>query len=162
MARSEPADESPLSRVVAAGGRLVEVHDGLRNSLQDLRAAVAAGEPTGRPRQLLEHCAAFCTAVTRHHTAEDGTAFPALAREFPELAPVLAELSRDHGLIADILRRLTAATTSADTADPVRTLAELDGLTAILDSHFRWEEKRLVRALDEVTDRLPAARRMFA
>jgi len=29
-------------------------------------------------------------------------------------------------------------------------LRELDGLTAILESHFQWEERRLVNALDEL------------
>ena len=29
-------------------------------------------------------------------------------------------------------------------------LRELDGLAAILESHFQWEERRLVNALDEL------------
>ena len=59
-----------------------------------------------RPRELRAHCLPFCSALSRHHTGEDEGAFPVLAERFPELRPVLAELERDHQVVAGILRRL--------------------------------------------------------
>ncbi|WP_433527204.1 hemerythrin domain-containing protein [Nocardia pseudovaccinii] len=136
------------NRARALGQELVAIHDWLRTELTRIRvnvAAYAAGSEL-RPTQLRAHCA----ALTRHHTGEDTAAFPALAGQFPELAPVLAELRTDHQLVADILRRLTELLDSIgpDNADTVR--RELDGLAAILESHFRWEERRLVQAFDEL------------
>jgi hypothetical protein len=55
---------------------------------------------------LQAHCLAFCAAITRHHTSEDATAFPALGARSPELAPVLEALSQDHRLVEDIALRL--------------------------------------------------------
>ncbi|WP_433603124.1 hemerythrin domain-containing protein [Nocardia sp. CA-135953] len=62
----------------------------------------------------------------------------------------MAELRTDHQLVADILRRLTELLDSIgpDNADTVR--RELDVLAAILESHFHWEERRLVQAFDEL------------
>lgn len=140
------------NRARALGQELVAIHDWLRTELTRIRADVtdyAAGSEL-RPTQLRVHCTAFCAALTRHHTGEDTAGFPALADQFPELAPVLAELRTDHELVADILRRLTELLDSIgpDNADTVR--RELDGLAAILESHFHWEERRLVQAFDEL------------
>jgi hemerythrin-like domain-containing protein len=44
--------------------------------------------------------------LTTHHTGEDEGAFPVLAARFPELRPVIAELERDHHIVADGLRNL--------------------------------------------------------
>ncbi|WP_063824954.1 hemerythrin domain-containing protein [Nocardia pseudovaccinii] len=140
------------NRARALGQELVAIHDWLRTELTRIRVnvtAYAAGSEL-RPTQLRAHCTAFCAALTRHHTGEDTAGFPALAGQFPELAPVLAELRTDHQLVADILRRLTELLDSIgpDNADTVR--RELDGLAAILESHFHWEERRLVQAFDEL------------
>ncbi|WP_433634521.1 hemerythrin domain-containing protein [Nocardia sp. CA-120079] len=140
------------SRARALGQELVAIHDWLRTELTRIRAdvtAYAAGSEL-RPTQLRAHCTAFCAALTRHHTGEDIAGFPALAGQFPELAQVLAELRTDHQLVAEILRRLTELLDSIgpDNADTVR--RELDGLAAILESHFHWEERRLVQAFDEL------------
>ncbi|WP_433761902.1 hemerythrin domain-containing protein [Nocardia sp. CA-135398] len=142
--------EFDANRARALGQELVAIHDWLRTELSRIRADVTA-YATGselRPMRLRAHCTAFCTALTRHHTGEDTVGFPALADQFPELAPVLAELRTDHQLVADILRRLTELLDSIrpDNADTVR--RELDGLAAVLESHFRWEERRLVQAFD--------------
>jgi hypothetical protein len=99
------------------------------------------------PRELADHCLAFCAAVTRHHTGEDGTVFPELARRFPELREVLAGLERDHQMMAGMLRRVSELAGALDTEGA---LAELDGLAALLRSHFAWEEKRLAAALNSL------------
>ncbi|MFC9730166.1 hemerythrin domain-containing protein [Streptomyces roseolus] len=94
----------------------------------------------GAPRELRAHCLAFCSAPTRHHTAEDGGVFPALAEAHPELRPVLDELAHDHRQVGELLSRF-------------QTL--LDGLIALAESHFTFEEKKLVAALDGLSAPLP-------
>ncbi len=124
-------------RLVAFGTQLVEVHLRLREELDRIR------EGDGAARDLRAHCLTFCSALARHHEGEDGGAFPVLAREYPELAPVLDELSRDHLLIADAMTRLREL---LDEGGDVR--VELAGLAALLETHLVYEERKLVAALD--------------
>ncbi|MCD0450250.1 hemerythrin domain-containing protein [Actinocorallia sp. API 0066] len=139
-------------RLTAFGIQLLHIHDRLRAELallrSDMDAYLDGGQ--GRPRELLAHCAAFCTALTRHHTGEDDHVFPALAAQYPALAPTLASLREDHGLIADILTRLDALVAEADPADAERVRRELDGLAAIMESHFTYEERKITKALDDL------------
>jgi hypothetical protein len=138
--------DGPRERLTALGSELVQVHDWLREDLRRLRE--------GRGRDAgpwAARCLAFCDAVTSHHTAEDGVAFPALVERFPDLMPVVEKLVEDHRLIAGILRRVAEIA-----AAPEAERGELDGLAAILDSHFAFEERRVARTLDALpTD--PAA-----
>jgi hypothetical protein len=101
-------------------------------------------------RSLRAHCAGWCTALTRHHTSEDQRAFPLLAAQIPELAEVLEELQRDHQLIAGIVRRVEQLAAELGTGSAQRVRSELDGLAAILESHFRWEERRIAGALNSL------------
>ncbi|GGO09577.1 hypothetical protein GCM10010116_19320 [Microbispora rosea subsp. aerata] len=137
-------------RLRAFGNQLIDVHIWLREELEDLRDnidAYLAGE--ARPRELRAHCLAFCSALNRHHTGEDDGAFPELARHFPELRPVLEELRRDHRLVEDCLQRLQAlADRLGPAADPVEVRRELDTLGALIETHFLYEEKRIVSALN--------------
>jgi Hemerythrin HHE cation binding domain len=136
-------------RLRALGQELVRVHDGLRDDLARLRTAVAAGGPVPQGRSPVAHCLAFCAALTRHHTAEDATAFPALAARHPDLAPIVAKLVEDHAMISGIVGRVEAISADlAAGAEAPRLLGELDGLSAILESHFRFEERRIADALD--------------
>ncbi|MCO5992085.1 hemerythrin domain-containing protein [Actinoallomurus rhizosphaericola] len=158
----EPTPPSPEpygDRARALGRQLVEVHQWLRAELSRLRDEVADHTGGAGPVPLQAHCAAFCEALTRHHTSEDTTAFQILGERFPELNPVLEELRRDHRLVADILRRLQhlLATLTPENAEHVG--RELDGLTAILESHFQWEERRLVAAFDAL--QAPAGEEFF-
>ncbi|NUR85974.1 MAG: hemerythrin domain-containing protein [Nonomuraea sp.] len=130
MEARKPTGTLLNDRITAFGTQLVQAHDWLREELARLRAGEAGS------RDLRSHCLAFCDALTRHHTGEDETGFPALARQFPELRPVLDQLTRDHEMITEILQRV------AD--DP----AELDGLAAIMESHFVYEERKIVEALN--------------
>jgi hypothetical protein len=131
------------SRFAAFGTQLIEVHDWLRSELARLRADVAAGD---QPRKLQAHCLSFCAAVTRHHTGEDSGAFPALAKQFPELKPVLEELANDHGLVTLMLDRLE----KLDFSDSTTAMRELNGIEAILESHFTYEERKIVSALNSL------------
>ncbi|MGK5112578.1 MULTISPECIES: hemerythrin domain-containing protein [unclassified Geodermatophilus] len=132
------------SRVAALGDELVRIHDSLRSDLRRLQDAVADGTPSGRP--LAVHCLAFCGALTRHHTGEDAGAFPALAERFPDLRPLLEKMAQDHDLISGIVARVEEIAASGDAA----LAGELDGLAAIMESHFSFEERRIRDALDRL------------
>lgn len=141
---------SPHGRLAAFGNQLIEVHIWLREELAALRESVDAHLAGGaRPRELRAHCLAFCSALDRHHTGEDGGAFPAVAERFPELRPVLEELRRDHRLIEESLRRLEVLVGGLGRdADPAGVRRELDGIAALMETHFVYEEKRIVSALN--------------
>lgn len=149
------ASSDPADRLTAFGNQLVDVHLWLREELARLRGGLDAHlSGTGdRPRELRAHCLAFCSALTRHHTAEDGGVFPALAAAHPELRPVLDELAHDHVQVEEILVRLQTLLDDLP-AEPLgpeearRVSGELDGLIALVESHFTYEEKKLVAALN--------------
>ncbi|MEU7996100.1 hemerythrin domain-containing protein [Micromonospora sp. NPDC049060] len=139
---------TPHERLRALGNQLVEIHLWLREELARLREGV--GDPGVRPRDLRAHCLAFCAALTRHHNGEDAGAFRVLGERVPELAPVLRELEADHHIVAEALRRVEELVGGAAPPDEMR--AELDTLAALLETHFVYEEKKLVRALNELTE----------
>ncbi|WP_229400334.1 hemerythrin domain-containing protein [Micromonospora okii] len=145
----------PGDRLATLGTQLIEVHQWLREELARLRASLEPGaappDDADRPRSLRAHCLSFCAALTAHHTGEDGGAFRVLAEEEPRLRPVLEKLAQDHRMIDGIVRRveeLAAAPVGDDPAAAARVRAELDGLTAIVESHFGFEERTIVAALD--------------
>jgi hypothetical protein len=135
-----------LERSAALGRRLVAVHDELRRELTVLRGEV--GGPSRVPANpLLERCLALCAAVATHHGGEDAGVFPALARAYPELRGAIGQLADDHRLVAEVIRHLRSRGGELTGAD-------LDGLAAILESHFGFEERRLAAVLDSGPDRV--------
>ena len=68
--------------------------------------------------------------------------------DHPELAPTIAKLVQDHTMIADLIRVLDRAIETGQDADML--LRHLDGVEAIMESHFRFEENQLVELLDTV------------
>lgn len=132
---------------------MIEIHLWLSAELARLRASLDTAGGARPSRDLRAHCLTFCTALGRHHTGEDAGAFRLLAEQVPELRPVIANLITDHEVVAGILERVEALL-AGDTAVPfTQVRAELDGLAALLESHFRYEEKRLVNALNSLTGR---------
>ena len=129
------------ARTTALGDELLRIHDTLRAELRRLQDGV---RDPGRP--LAVRCLAFCAALTGHHTGEDAGAFPALVDRFPELAPLLAGMAEDHHLISPIVARIEEVAASGDPA----LAGELDGLAAIMESHFSFEERRIRNALDSL------------
>ncbi|MFJ8913192.1 hemerythrin domain-containing protein [Amycolatopsis sp. NPDC102389] len=143
-------------RLTAFGNQLVQVHNWLRKELallHDDLGSVAEGRAE-RLRDLRAHCLTFCSALTRHHTGEDGGAFLVLADKFPELRPSLEELAHDHGVMTGIIERLeelVAGVGPGSSQDEILDVQrELDGLTAIMETHFRYEEKRIVEVLNSL------------
>jgi len=62
---------------------------------------------------------------------------------------VIDKLIEDHQLVAAILRQVRELLEPGrPPSAPAALLRELDGLTAILESHFSFEERRIARALD--------------
>jgi hemerythrin HHE cation binding domain-containing protein len=127
-------------RLTAFGNQLIDSHIRLRELLGELRDGTYAGV------DLATHCLTFCSVLTAHHSAEDDDGFPVLAKHFPELRPVLTELSRDHRQVAEVLDRLKAV----PTMDAATAERELDTLAALLETHLVYEEKKLVAALNEL------------
>jgi hemerythrin-like domain-containing protein len=147
----------PAERLTAFGSELIEIHLWLREELAGLRADVDSylDGRSERPRRLKVHCLSFCSALTKHHAGEDAGAFPLLAKASPELRPVIAQLEDDHQIVRSILRALQqllgSITAEPDAVEAKRVRGELDGLAAILESHFAFEEKRIVTALNALT-----------
>lgn len=134
------------------GRRLVAVHDELRATLRGLRES---GRPD-RDRSLALHCLTFCTALAQHHRGEDAELFPAVVAQDPALAAAVEQLQHDHNLIGFLLRDLAAAVQALpaepDEAELARFRQNLDGLAAVLESHFRFEERRLLAVLGTSTE----------
>lgn len=139
--------EGEKTRLIAWSNELRAVHARLREALRVTQAAAKAAEPTGQPaRDLLLFCHGFCTALTGHHEGEDRELFPAIAAAHPELAPTLRKLEQDHSMIAHLIAALLAATGRALPPDKLE--AHLEGIAAIMESHFRYEERELLTVLD--------------
>jgi hypothetical protein len=141
-------------RAAALSEQLVDVHRALRERLTSLRQEAAGGTgyraadaTTGE--DLLSHCLSFCTAIQTHHTGEDSQLLPALRAAAPELATVIDNLIEDHAVVAGILRQIRELLTLGPAPSGPDALGrELDGLIAILESHFSYEERRIAKALD--------------
>jgi hemerythrin-like domain-containing protein len=153
---------SSPGRLIALGNQLVEIHIRLREDLdrlrEDLDVYLAGGDR--RPRDLTTHCVAFCSALTGHHTGEDGGAFVVLADQHPDLRPVIEQLERDHVLVTEMLRKvvdLIGGLAAADRTAAERIRGELDGLAVLLESHFTYEERKLTTALNALDPRVGTA-----
>lgn len=139
--------EGEKARLVAWRREMCGVHDRLRAALRVTRAAVADGDAAqAATRDLLLFCHGFCTALTMHHEGEDRTLFPAIAAAHPRLRETLRYLEQDHSMIAHLLGGLQQAV--ADSATPPELDRHLDGIAAIMESHFRYEERRLLTVLE--------------
>ena len=148
--------ERETTRLIAWSTELRTVHQRLRDALQIVQEAVRDGQPMGRGGQdLLLYCRGFCAALDGHHRGEDRALFPAIEAAHPELAPVLRRLEQDHAMIAHLLGQLSAAVDRS--ASPAGLQTHLEGVAAVMESHFRYEERQLLAVLE--TLELPATAR---
>ncbi|MEU0961879.1 hemerythrin domain-containing protein [Micromonospora aurantiaca] len=142
--------EGEQTRLVAWSREMRAVHERLREALAVTRRALADGEPA-RPatRELLLFCHGFCAALTAHHEGEDHSLFPAIAARHPELRGTLDRLRQDHSMIGYLLTGLSAAV--ARDAPPGEVARHLEGVAAIMESHFRYEERQLLTVLETLS-----------
>ena len=136
--------EGEKTRLIAWSDELRAVHERLRKGLSIAQRAVVSGEAPGR--DLLLFCHGFCTALTGHHEGEDRELFPAIAAAHPELRETLRKLEQDHSMIGHLISGMQAAIASA--ASPDELARHLEGIAAIMESHFRYEERQLLSVLD--------------
>jgi Hemerythrin HHE cation binding domain len=150
----------------AAAQHLVDIHDGLRAELEQLRDLIEhvvngarnvgdAGSFINKMamRQndwtLGAYCAQYCRIVTGHHTLEDRSIFARLKRSDPDLVPVVDRLEQEHHAIADVLdqvdRALVALVSEPDGMIKLRGAVDL--LTDTMLSHLSYEERELIEPL---------------
>lgn len=139
--------DGETTRLVAWSNELRRAHRRLRDALAIAREAVRVGDdPSPAPAELVLYCRGFCTALDQHHRGEDRSLFPAIEAAHPELSPVLRNLEQDHSMIDFLLTALGAAVDSGVASSEIQ--RHLDGVGAIMESHFAYEERQLLHVLD--------------
>ncbi len=136
------------SRLIAWHRELSAAHARLRAALelaQDSLTDPQLSDPHAASRDLLLYCLGFCSALGGHHRSEDAGLFPELVGRHPELDETIAYLKQDHSMIAHLLSGLEKAIRSQ--APPEAIGRHLEGLAAIMESHFRYEERQLLTVL---------------
>ena len=145
-----------MNQLTAFGNQLLAVHGWLREQLGQLLDAAEDGtvfDASGF--DLRAHCFAFCSALESHHQLEDAAVFRAVVAEYPQLQGVVAELMRDHEQLSALLHQLqnvADALNGEPSPEELRRLrTELNTLAALVESHFTYEEHKLVAALNTLT-----------
>ncbi len=140
--------EDDRNRLIAWNHEMAAAHQRLREALHVARDAIEnedEGGPATPARELLLYCHGFCAALSGHHRGEDTGLFPELAARHPALRPTIAKLEQDHSMIEYLLTRFDhAVRSSASRAELAR---HLEGISAIMESHFRYEERQLLDIL---------------
>ena len=131
-------------RIASWDAQLQAVHDRPRDALRVAREAVDASE-ADLPRDLALYCVGFCVALDGHHASEDAALFPLITAAHPDLADVVGKLKQDHAMLGTLLGRFRAAVDSGATGETLH--RHLDGIGAIMESHFGFEERRLLAPL---------------
>jgi hypothetical protein len=150
-------------RAIALSQQFIQTHRVLRGRLAVLRdqlvASASDGPTTAGPaggrgpanplvQDLLTYCLAFCGVMHIHHSSEDNQLLPELRAAQPALSAALDSIVQDHILVASLLRRIVEVCSPDNRAPIEKVVRELDGLAAILESHFTFEEQRIGAALD--------------
>ena len=141
--------EDEKNRLIAWNRELAAAHQRLRQALRVTRDALGTGNVASARADLLLYCHGFCAALKGHHVSEDTALFPELSARHPRLGPTIAKLVQDHELIAGLLTELDQALTSSATPDELA--RHLDGLSAIMESHFNYEERQLLDVLSTLS-----------
>jgi hemerythrin-like domain-containing protein len=134
------------ARLIAWDQELRAAHTRLRAALTATREAVDRGEAAPEATsELLLYCIGFCAALDGHHGAEDRALFPVLRAEHPELGGMIDKLMQDHSMLAHLLASLRSAAERGEDAATIG--GHLDGIGAIMESHFRFEEREILGPL---------------
>jgi hemerythrin-like domain-containing protein len=137
--------EGEQNRLIAWNRELAAAHARLRQALRVVRDALDRGVAESAGADLLLYCHGFCAALNGHHVSEDAALFPELTARHPQLRSTIAKLAQDHEVIAALLAQFSHALTASATADEL--VRHLDGLSAIMESHFSYEERQLLGIL---------------
>jgi hemerythrin-like domain-containing protein len=135
------------ARIVAWSAQMRRVHQRLAEALVVTRDSIESGDPAPPSLDPLTYCWAFCTALAGHHAGEDAHLFPRLVERRPELTEVVGNLARDHRMIGHLLGELRQSVDAGESIEHL--LRHLDGVEAVMTTHFRYEEKRLLGVLDD-------------
>lgn len=151
----------------AQARHLVDIHDGLRAELDQLRDVVDQVRrgllQVGQARSVINtmtmrqnnwslgaYCEAYCRILTGHHTIEDRSMLPHLAARDPDARPVVQRLEQEHEVVAELLETLDQRLVALVGASPRETSAALEDLSGAVDlladrllSHLRYEETEL-------------------
>ncbi|MEO7070169.1 MAG: LLM class flavin-dependent oxidoreductase [Nostocoides sp.] len=165
-----PADDR---QGAATAQHLIDVHDGLRAELAQVRSLVEQVRDghlsVGAARSVINtmtmrqnswtlgaYCESYCRIVTGHHSLEDRSIFPHLRRADRALVPVIDRLEEEHLIIADVLERVDRALVAVvdhngygpDGSKALESLqSAVDALTDTLLSHLAYEERELIGPL---------------
>ncbi|MEU5875552.1 hemerythrin domain-containing protein [Glycomyces sp. NPDC047369] len=137
---------SETDRLVAFSTQLRAVHQRLRQALDLARRQVDDEFDDRGGEDLLVFCRGFCAALSGHHQSEDRGLFPEITAAHPELEPVIANLMRDHNMLEHLLGGFAAALDAGADDDTLH--RHLDGISAVMETHFGYEERQLLTVLD--------------
>jgi hypothetical protein len=137
-------------RLIAWDAELRGAHARLRTALAATREALESGrQAPAAASDLALFCIGFCTALDGHHRSEDRALFPALRMEHPELGGMIDKLMQDHAMLTHLLGGLRHAVEGDESAEAIG--LHLDGIGAIMESHFRFEEREILAPLRTLT-----------
>ncbi|MFB7251457.1 hemerythrin domain-containing protein [Microbacterium sp. NPDC056234] len=137
-------------RLIAWDRELRTAHSLLRAALEATRSALSpGGAAPDATSDLALFCIGFCSALDGHHRSEDRSLFPALREEHPELGGTIDKLMQDHSMLSHLLAGLRHAVESGESAAAIE--RHLDGVGAIMESHFRFEEREILEPLRTLT-----------
>nr|WP_314842882.1 hemerythrin domain-containing protein [uncultured Microbacterium sp.] len=133
-------------RLIAWDEELRRAHTRLRAALDATRDALDRGaDAPDAARELALFCIGFCAALDSHHLSEDRALFPALREAHPEFGTVIDALMRDHSMLAHLLGALRTAVEGGESTASIE--GHLEGIGAIMESHFRYEEREILEPL---------------
>ena len=133
------------SRLIAWNDELTAAHGKLRKALRVAQEALDGGEMASARADLLLYCHGFCVALGAHHVGEDTNLFPELVAQHPELERTITALQQDHAMIGTLLAQFERAIASSESSEALA--LHLEGFAAIMESHFRYEERQLLDVL---------------
>jgi hypothetical protein len=162
-------DRVYTAQETANGRHLVEIHDHLRAELRELggllQKVLSGVIGTGAARSHIStmtmrqnnwtlgtYCQSYCRVLTTHHTIEDVSMLPELARADPRLKPVTDRLQAEHVAIHAVIEEVDRALVAfvGDPASGSRLRAAVELLTDRLLSHLSYEERELVEPLSRL------------
>jgi hemerythrin-like domain-containing protein len=134
--------------MVAISAQLRAVHQRLREAITLARRSIDGDTEIPAGMDLLVYCRGFCAALDDHHKSEDAGLFPQILAARPDLKPVIEKLTTDHNMLEYLIGEFTSALSSDE--DPEALHRHLDGIGAIMESHFGYEERRLLTVLEDI------------